>query len=129
MDYGVITPQQDGSVLLESGDSPRLLKGLDMLVMILVIELCSDPSDEGGSGFAAGLKEMPLGDKDAYGILGDRLNLARDHIIGLQRDEKLADDERLSDLELVALREGTDGWEADIRLTAVSGESLVRSFS
>jgi hypothetical protein len=127
LDFGVVSPQADGSILLSSGDSARMLQGLDMLVQTFLIELCSQPTDQGGSGFVTTLQGLALGDPNAWQTMADRLRTAEGNMLAFQRDEKLADTERLRSLRLQDLREGNDGWEADILLQAVSGDTVTRT--
>lgn len=129
MDFGVVSPQTDGSILLLSGDSARMLQGLDMLVQTLLIELCSQPTDQGGSGFVTALQGLPLGAPNAQQLISERLRTAEENMLAFQRDERLADTERLRSLRLQDLREGNDGWEADILLQAVSGDTVTRTIA
>lgn len=130
MDYGAVSIQEDGAVLLRSGDSPRMLQGLDLLLQRVVMELCSDPSRSmGGSGFVSALREIPLGDSSADQTLNERLQRAEQNILTGQQDSALEDDERLRSLSLLAVREGNDGREADIFLEAVSGDTITRTLS
>lgn len=130
MDFGAISPREDGTVLLESGRSPKFLKGLDLLLQTVVIEICSDPlPNRGGSGFVSSLHEIPLGAQEGRSIASSRLRRAEEDILRFQRDASLADDERLQSLELIDFREGTDGWEADLRMVAVSGAEIQRTFT
>jgi len=130
MDYGVIRISA-GLIALESGESPVMLQGMDALVQAVVIELCSKPlPPHGGSGFASGLLETPLGSSDAGFIVGARLRNARQNILSAQRDQDLPPEERLADLTLLALRPnyGANSWEADIRLLNSAGQETVRTF-
>lgn len=130
MDFGAVSPQESGVVLLESGRSPKFLKGTDLLLQTVVIELCSDPlPSRGGSGFVSSLREIPLGANEGRSIASSRLRIAEENVLRSQRDAALADDERLQSLDLMDFREGTDGWEADIRMIAVSGAEIVRTFT
>lgn len=130
MDFGVTFPQADGTILLESGDSQRMIQGSDLLLQTVVIEICSDPlPNRGGSGFVTALKTMPLGASEARTILSSRLRLAEEDILKSQRDANLTDEERLQSLDIIDLREGSDGWEADLAMMAVSGTVLQRTFA
>lgn len=121
--------EADGAIRLTSGTSPRMLTGLDLLIQTVVIEICSDISDRGGSGFVRSLFDNPLDEAESRSIISNRLRLAEENILTSQRDSQLSDDERLQELELTDLRAVNQGWEADLALTSVSGVTIVRSFS
>jgi hypothetical protein len=126
MDYGVVRNEQ-GALLLESGNSPVMVRGMDALIQTVLIELCSKPlPSQGGSGFASGLFEEPLGSTDVERILAARLRNARQNILAYQRDASLSSDEQLADLRLLAVRDGSSR-EADISITSVSGLEVVRT--
>jgi len=126
MDYGVVRNEQ-GALLLESGNSPVMVRGMDALIQTVLIELCSKPlPSQGGSGFASGLFEEPLGSTDVERILAARLRNARQNILAYQRDASLSSDEQLADLRLLAVRDGS-AREADISITSVSGLEVVRT--
>lgn len=126
MDYGVVRNEQ-GALLLESGNSPVMIRGMDALIQTVLIELCSKPlPSQGGSGFASGLFEEPLGSTDVERILAARLRNARQNILAYQRDASLSSDEQLADLRLLAVRDGS-AREADISITSVSGLEVVRT--
>jgi hypothetical protein len=129
LDYGAIVQEADGAIRLTSGASPRMLTGLDLLIQTVVIEICSDISDRGGSGFIRALFENPLDEAESRSIISNRLRLAEENILTSQRDSQLSGDERLQELELTDLRSVNQGWEADLALTSVSGITIVRSFS
>jgi hypothetical protein len=126
VDYGVVRNEQ-GALLLESGNSPVMIRGMDALIQTVLIELCSKPlPSQGGSGFASGLFEEPLGSTDVERILAARLRNARQNILAYQRDASLSSDEQLADLRLLAVRDGSSR-EADISITSVSGLEVVRT--
>jgi len=126
MDYGVVRNEQ-GALLLESGNSPVMVRGMDALIQTVLIELCSKPlPSQGGSGFASGLFEEPLGSTDVERILAARLRNARQNILAYQRDASLSSDEQLADLRLLSVRDGSSR-EADISITSVSGLEVVRT--
>ena len=126
MDYGVVRNEQ-GALLLESGNSPVMIRGMDALIQTVLIELCSKPlPSQGGSGFASGLFEEPLGSTDVERILAARLRNARQNILAYQRDASLSSDEQLADLRLLSVRDGSSR-EADISITSVSGLEVVRT--
>jgi hypothetical protein len=126
VDYGVVRNEQ-GALLLESGNSPVMVRGMDALIQTVLIELCSKPlPSQGGSGFASGLFEEPLGSTDVERILAARLRNARQNILAYQRDASLSSDEQLADLRLLAVRDGSSR-EADISITSVSGLEVVRT--
>jgi len=126
VDYGVVRNEQ-GALLLESGNSPVMVRGMDALIQTVLIELCSKPlPSQGGSGFASGLFEEPLGSTDVERILAARLRNARQNILAYQRDASLSSDEQLADLRLLSVRDGSSR-EADISITSVSGLEVVRT--
>jgi len=126
VDYGVVRNEQ-GALLLESGNSPVMIRGMDALIQTVLIELCSKPlPSQGGSGFASGLFEEPLGSTDVERILAARLRNARQNILAYQRDASLSSDEQLADLRLLSVRDGSSR-EADISITSVSGLEVVRT--
>lgn len=126
MDYGVVRNEQ-GSFLLESGNSPAMIRGMDALIQTVLIELCSKPLPPlGGSGFVSGLFEEPMGSSDAERILAARLRNARHNLLAYQQDASLPADEQLADLRLLEVRDG-DVREADILIVNVAGEEAVRT--
>ena len=127
MDYGVVR-NTDGTLILSSGNSPQMVRGMDALVQTVLIELCSKPlPPQGGSGFVAGMLESTVGDTEAAQDMSLRLRNAKQNILAYQRDANLPQDERLSDLRLLSVRPQGMGWAVDIRVTNVSGEEQIIS--
>lgn len=105
-----------------------MVRGLDALVQAVVMELCSRPlSPQGGSGFVAGLFSDSAGSPEAEGIMATRLYNARQNILAYQREADLPNDERLTDLSLLAIRTVDNGWEVDIKVANAAGEATVVS--
>lgn len=130
MDFGAVTFEEDNKITLRSGDSPRSLKGMEALMQEVIIELFSDPAGTGGgSGFASSLQGTPLGSPDINSVLSSRMRAAQENIFGYQKDARLSDDRRLRSLALLDVREGGEGWEADISVENVSGEVRTQGLS
>jgi hypothetical protein len=129
MDFGAVTFEEDNKITLQSGDSPRSLRGMDALIQEVIIELFSDPvGTGGGSGFVAALQGTPLGSSDIGSSLNARIRTAQENIFGYQKEARLSDDRRLRSLTILAIRENQNpGWEVDIRIENVSGEVETRA--
>jgi hypothetical protein len=129
VDYGVVISDERGSISLESGDSPRLLKGIDALFQQVVIELLSSPTGYGeGSGLAEAIQTTLTGNPNAAAIFGQRVKLAEEHIQAFQQDISLSLDEQLDSLELSSVVAGDINWELEIMLTNRTGETIRRFF-
>jgi hypothetical protein len=129
MDFGAVTFEEDNKITLQSGDSPRSLRGMDALIQEVIIELFSDPvGTGGGSGFVTALQGTPLGSSDIGSSLNARIRTAQENIFGYQKEARLSDDRRLRSLTILAIRENQNpGWEVDIRIENVSGEVETRA--
>lgn len=128
MDYGVVLTDDTGEVSLESGNSPRLVKGLDSLFQTVVMGLLSD-IESGGSGFAKALREAVPGRSDAAGIVSQRVRLCEENILYAQQDAAVPIDEQLQSLLLLSVTESGNGWNAEIQLINRSGDQITRVFS
>ena len=129
MDYGVVLVDDRGAVSLESGDSPRFVKGLDSLFQQVVMELLSDyVPGRGGSGFARALTTTLPSDPNAVALFDQRLRLAKEAVLASQQDFLLPLDEQLESLDLLNAVYGDEGWEAEVLLVNREGDSLRRVF-
>ena len=130
MDYGVVLVDDQGAVSVESGDSPRLVKGLNSLFQSVVIELLSDHvPGRGGSGFARALTETRESNSNAISVFDQRLRLARENVLTAQQDALLPLDEQLETLDLLSANWNGEGWDVEILLVNRSGDSIQRVFS
>lgn len=133
MDFGALTFRADGRILLESGDTPHAIRGMESLLQSVIVEMMSDALCEtgGGSGFVSALHETPLGSAvtEIGSILKSRLHRVQENIFDYQKDADLSDDERLSSLRLLDVGEGSGGWEADVELVSVGKEIRRQRFS
>lgn len=129
MDYGVVLVDESGAVSLESGDSPRFVKGLDSLFQSVVMELLADyVPGRGGSGFARALATTAEADQNAVAVFDQRLRLAKESVLFAQQDAALPLDEQLESLDLLRAVFGDDGWEVEVLLINREGESISRVF-
>lgn len=132
MDFGAFTFQDDNAILLESGDTPNLIRGLELLMQSVLIEILSSPGIlGGGSGFQDGLQNLSVGDDEATSLARRRLQVAKRNILSAQKDADLADSERLEELQLLDLRPNysSPGWEADILVRNVEGNVRTQTVS
>lgn len=106
-----------------------MLRGMDLLMQAVVIELCSVEGPNGGSGFVSALREVPYGADDIASIARSRLSAAQENLLRSQSEASLSDSERLRSLDLVGVAQVSDGWEAGVSITAVSGETIQRVFA
>jgi hypothetical protein len=132
VDYGVVVVEADGLTRLGSGTTPSMVRGLDSLYQMVVMELASSAvADSGGSGFFAALFETPPSDKDTSRIY-EAFRRARANLFSYQGGRSgLSLDETLRELTLLELRPVPDlsTWEADIQIINAENEAVVRTFS
>lgn len=132
MDYGVVVVEEDGLTLLGSGVTPRMIRGLDSLYQMVVMELASSPVvGSGGSGFFKALFDTPPSDPSTSRI-HEAFRRARANLFSYQGGRSgLPLDETLRELSLLELRPdaASASWEADILMVNAENEQLVRSFS
>jgi hypothetical protein len=132
VDYGVVTVEADGLTRLGSGTTPRMVRGLDSLFQMVVMELASSSVvGSGGSGFFNALYETPPGDPDTSRIY-EAFRRARANLFAYQGGRSgLSPDETLRELTLLDLRPvpAQQTWEADIQMVNAENEQVVRTFS
>jgi hypothetical protein len=132
VDYGVVTVEADGLTRLGSGTTPRMVRGLDSLYQMVVMEMASSPVvGSGGSGFFDALFTTPPGEKDTSRVY-EAFRRARSNLFSYQSGRSgLSASETLKELTLLELRpvEASQTWEADIQLVNAENESFVRTFS
>jgi hypothetical protein len=132
VDYGAFIFESDNDILLKSGDSPRLVRGMEALMQTVLIEVLSEPGIlGGGSSFQAALQSLSVGDEEATSVARRRLQVAKNNILSAQKDTDLPDDERLEELSLLDLRPdySSPGWEADILVRNVAGNIRTQTIS
>jgi hypothetical protein len=132
VDYGVLTVDGDGLTAFTSGITPRMVRGLDSLYQMVVMEFASSSvAGSGGSGFFDAIFNTPPADPDSSRIF-EAFRRARANLFSYQGSRSgLSPDETLRELELLELRPVPElaTWETDIQITNAENEQVIRTFA
>lgn len=130
MDLLLHRADKDGRLSYRLVPSPQTVRGISQLIQEVAVELLSDydPIQERGSNLSRDLGEVVTGSASAQAVASRAVQATKGVILARQqRAVGLTGQERLSDLQLLSVEAGINGWTVSIELTPASGSPVTAS--